>query len=135
MGWKHGGQTRSQVEQAIILRWCWDGASDRQIRALADSHLVRHIEEKPKRGYDYIDRSLVSARRYLYEEKGMISSPLGGHPKKRAARYRHTSSDELDATLELVRGQPQADFIRELESCGSPGRPLTGTAGACASVD
>ena len=69
-GWKHGGQSRSEVEQSIVLRWCWDGASDLQIRELADNYLVRHIEEKPKRGYDYIDRTIVSARRYLYEEKG-----------------------------------------------------------------
>jgi hypothetical protein len=117
-GWKQGRQTRSQVEQSIVLRLCWDGASDRQIRTLADVYFARHIEERPKRGYDYIDRSIASARRYLYEVKGVISSPLGGHPKERNVRYRQTTSEELDAVVELVRGQSHADWIREVQSCG-----------------
>jgi hypothetical protein len=117
-GWTLRSQTRSEVECSIVLRWVWDGASDRQIRELADAYLARHIEERPKRGYDYLDRTIDNARWYLYEEKGLVSSPLGGWPRKREAKHRWTSNDELAAALELVQGQRQSEWIRELQDCG-----------------
>jgi hypothetical protein len=117
-GWTLGSQTRSEVECAIVSRWAWDGASDRQIIELGDSYLPRHIEERAKRGYDYLNRTIASARRHLYEEKGLVSSPLGGWPRKREAKYRWTTSDELAAALDLVQGQRQSGWIRELQDCG-----------------
>jgi hypothetical protein len=121
-GWMLGSQTRSEVECSIVLRWVWDGASDRQIRELADAYLARHIEERPKRAYDYLDRTIFSARWYLYEKKGLISSPLGGCPRKREAKHRWTSNDELAAALELVQDQRQSEWIRELQDCGYPSK-------------
>jgi Bifunctional DNA primase/polymerase, N-terminal len=121
-GWTLGSQTRSEVECSIVSRWVWDGASDRQIIELADAYLARHIEERAKRGYDYLDRTIANARRHLYEEGSRISSPLGGWPRKREAKHRWTSNDELAAALELVQGQLQSEWIRELQDCGYPSK-------------
>jgi hypothetical protein len=121
-GWTLGSQTRSEVECSIVLRWVWDGASDRQIIELANAYLPRHIEERAKRGYDYLNRTIFSARWYLYEKKGLISSPLGGCPRKREAKHRWTSDEELTAAFEMVEGQLQPEWIRELKACGYPSK-------------
>jgi hypothetical protein len=121
-GWTLGSQTRSEVECSIVLRWVWDGASDRQIIELANAYLPRHIEERAKRGYDYLNRTIVSARRHLYEEKGRINSTLGGCPRKRQAKHRWTSDEELTAAFEMVEGQLQSEWIRELQDCGYPSK-------------
>jgi hypothetical protein len=117
-GWRQGEKTRSEVEAAIVYRWISDGASDRQIIELADSYLPRQIEERPKRGHDYIKRTIDKMRWWAYERGGVISSPAGGKPRQREATYRHTCGDDLEAALELVQGQPHADWIRELQASG-----------------
>jgi Bifunctional DNA primase/polymerase, N-terminal len=117
-GWMQGTQTRSQVEASIVYRWVLDGASDAQIIELADAYLPRHIEEKPRRGDDYIERTIDNMRWWAYADAELISSPEGGNPRQREVTYRHTNSDVLEAALALVEGQKHADWIRQLVSGG-----------------
>lgn len=118
-GWKRGDATRSEVEQAIVYRLtglgC--GASDEQIKTIADKCLAKHIEERPCQGDNYIDRTIAAARR-LHYEKGWITSPMGGWPRRRDADHRHATVDRLEVLLDLVRGQPNSEFIAEVIALG-----------------
>lgn len=117
-GWTQKKKTRSELEAQIVIRWISDGASDRQIIDLADAYLPKHIEEKAKRGSDWIQRTINNMRSWAYENGGVVSSPEGGKPRKREAMYRHTSGDVLEAALALVEDQKHADWIGQLVSCG-----------------
>lgn len=116
-GWKRGEQTRSDVEMSIVYRLVGEGASDDQIRDLADAAFSKHIEVKGRRGYDYIDRTIRSARREWYA-KGWLTHPTGGRRKQRAAKHRHASLAERESYLELVRGQLLPEWVSEVTQMG-----------------
>jgi hypothetical protein len=116
-GWTYGGMSRSEVEQAIISQLIGKGfgASDAQIKPIADQHFAKHREERWRRGDDYLQRSIASARRHLYE-RGWITSPLGGWPRRRDPSFRTLSSDDRKSGLDLVRGQPLAEWVHEVRA-------------------
>jgi len=118
-GWRRGKLTRSEVEQGIIYRLVGKsgGASDDQIRAIADDYFARHRDEQRTRGDTYINRSLDAARRQHYEQ-GWITSSDGGWPRKRNAKFRAALTDELQQLLELVRGQLLAEWVAEVKQAG-----------------
>jgi hypothetical protein len=70
-GWSAWGYpSRSEIEYDIAYRLVGKmaGASDQQIIELADRGFAKHIEDYPKHGNDYIDRTIRAARRQLYAE-------------------------------------------------------------------
>ena len=110
---------RSDVEYWITLRLVGKqaGASDRQVISLADDYFAKHREELRKQGYRYIERTLRNTRRRLYA-CGWITSPKGGWPKRRGARFRWATVDTLEAELDLVRGQLLSEWINEVTAFG-----------------
>jgi hypothetical protein len=115
--WMRGDWSRSEVEASIVSRLVGEGASDHQIRKIADGYFSKHIEERPKRGCRYIDRTIRSARRDWFD-KGWITHPLGGGRKRRKAKYRASSVADLEKYLELVHGQPLSEWVGEVRLMG-----------------
>ena len=100
-----GYPSRSEMEAKIVAYLIgkgW-GASDAQIKTIANQYFAKHLE---MRDSSYIERTVASARADLYDS-GWISSPLGGYPRARDVKYRHsrTAGHEL-MSLNFVRGQP-----------------------------
>jgi len=117
-GWAMwGSPSRSEMEAKIVYRLIgkgW-GGSDRQVRAIADEHFAKHRETTDD---TYINRTIDSARAHLFDA-GWISSPFGGYPRRRAAKYRHTSTTGADVvSLSLAKGQLASDWIREIRELG-----------------
>lgn len=107
--WKGEPRSRSQIEASIVYRWVWHGASDSQIRKLADAYLPRHIELCPRRGYDYIDRTIDSQRYWVYVKDGLITSPKG-HTRRHVNAKPQIADDDY---LALVRGQRVSEWVKE----------------------
>lgn len=118
-GWTRGSMTRSEAEASIVHRLVGKaaGASDEQVRSLADEYFAKHREVKPAQGNAYIDRTINSARRDLFE-KGWLTSPLGGWPRKREANQRKATVDDLEELLGLAHGQTRADWVRRVVDRG-----------------
>jgi hypothetical protein len=110
--------SRSEAEQGIVATLVRHGASDRQIWAFADDHFAKHIEKLRAGDAAYLQRMIDGARERLYEEYGKISHPVGGSPRKREAKYRHTPTASYQAALDLVRGQPASEWVKEIQSEG-----------------
>lgn len=118
-GWTLGGKTRSEIEQSIVVQLAGKafGASDEQIVEIADEYFAKHQEEFPLRGDDYINRTIASARRCLFD-KGWITSRSGGWPRKRDARWRSSTSEDLLRFYELANGQPVAEWAKAVMHAG-----------------
>ncbi len=118
-GWTRHGQCRSEVEQSLVNRLAGKqfGASDRQIHAIADEGFAKHRDRRVKYQNRYIDQMIVKARR-MHFERGWITSPLGGPPRKRDALYRQATVDDLNDLLDLVHGQPRKQLVAEIQECG-----------------
>jgi hypothetical protein len=112
-------KSRSDVEQSLVYRVAGKqfGGSDRQIREIADHCFARHREEVPKQGYRYIDRCITKARRQHYD-KGWITSPIGGPPRKRNPKYRWATTDDLELVLGLVHGGSLPEWVAAVKALG-----------------
>jgi hypothetical protein len=112
-----GYPSRSEMEAQIVAYLIgkgW-GASDAQIKIIANRYFAKHLEMRDDR---YIDGTIASARADLYD-RGWISSPMGGYPRERDVKYRHsrTAGHEL-MSLNFVRGQPPSEWIYEIRDAG-----------------
>lgn len=118
-GWTHKGSTRSEIEHSIVV-WLTGktyGASDEQIRLVADAHFAKHIEERPRQGYAYLERTINSARAQHFEP-GWITSRRGGWRRRRHVQHRHNSVEDLEVYLNLAAGQPIARWVEQVEGLG-----------------
>jgi hypothetical protein len=110
-------QSRSEMEMAIVYRLVERGASDEQIKWLASQGFPKHIEQRglvPDDPDGYLKTSIARARQQLFDRQGLVSSPLGGWPKKAHPRKRHQTVRDLEEVLALVNGQKRADLVREI---------------------
>ncbi len=115
--WYGRYKSRSHIEQAIVyaLTGKGFGASDRQIIELADRCFAKHREEREKTGIRYITRTINAARRQHYEN-GWITSPEGGWPKARDAKYRWTTGEDEEKAIALAHGQKRSEWIKGVQS-------------------
>jgi hypothetical protein len=117
-GWRPWGKSRSEVEMSITYRMASRGASDRQIKDLADWGFARHIEEQeldPTAPDIYLELTIDNARRRLFEHRGLVSSPLGGWPRRRDPKKRHQTRGELEHILRSVGGQKRSELAKEIQ--------------------
>jgi len=84
---------------------------------LCARNFPKHQEELPRQGDAYINRTIAAARRQHYE-KGWITSPEGGWPRRRETAFRAATEDDLEPVLNLVRGQRVAEWIKEVQALG-----------------
>ena len=118
-GWRSPQyKSRSEIEQAIIYRLVSRGASDEQITELGDQCFARHFEERwrnPTDPGDYLSKSISKARERFYRKCGLISSPGGGWPKRKEAKYRHRTVGDLKQVLLCVSGQPKPELVADIQ--------------------
>jgi hypothetical protein len=119
-GYTHNGQTRNQIEMWIVNRLVGKqfGASDAQIHQVALEYFPKAQEKYRKsQGKSYVSAMLLKARERYYES-GWITSPLGGWPKERDAKYRHATTDDLEAMLNFVDGSPRRQWVEKVMAIG-----------------
>lgn len=116
-GWTHHRyRSRSEMEMAITYRLVSKGWSDRHIQELADGHYPHHREWMARNPDDpnrYIAATLWNAREELLKRRGLITSPLGGHPRVAFPKKRRWTKSEDHQLRELASGQQRSDLVKE----------------------
>jgi hypothetical protein len=100
----------------IAYRLISKGWSDEQIKELAGEGFPHHIEwmtEHPDRPDAYIDQTLANAREELFHRRKLVTSPLGGNPRKAYPKKRPRRFGEFLEIDDLVRGQRKSELVTE----------------------
>jgi hypothetical protein len=104
--------SRSEFEQSTITHLVMDGASDQQIRILADWGFGKQIG---RRNPSYINTSIREARRWVFIERGLVTDSQGGWPRR--------PKKDVDAQYAaLARGQQQSQWVAEVVTLGKSRR-------------
>jgi hypothetical protein len=109
-------RSRSEMEMTIAYRLISKGWSDEQIKELADAGFPHHVEwmaEHPDRPDAYIDQTLANAREELFERRRLVTSPLGGNPRKAYPKKRPRRFGEFPEIHGLARGQKKSELVTE----------------------
>jgi hypothetical protein len=104
------------MEMTIAYRLVSKGWSDNQITRIADECFPHHMEwvaDHPNDPNHYIDTTLASARQRLFKRRGLVSSPLGGNPRKAYPKKRPFTSREFGQIKVLARGRTKAELVQE----------------------
>jgi hypothetical protein len=100
-----GGKDRNRIEQSILAHLVANGASDAQIKIIADSAFEKHLSRKTEA---YLNRSIAKARQFVWE-RGQVNHPDGGWPRKPVV-------DKDLKYVHLAKGQPVQAWLDEVMS-------------------